>query len=48
MGFALVTAVAALLAGAMASVAGFGIGSILTPLLALRVGSRSPPSPFRT
>ena len=40
MGFALVTAVAALLAGAMASVAGFGIGSILTPLLALRVGTR--------
>lgn len=33
-------AVAALLAGAIASVAGFGIGSILTPLLAIRVGTK--------
>jgi uncharacterized protein len=31
-------AVAAMFAGAIASVAGFGIGSILTPLLAIRVG----------
>ena len=31
---------AALVAGAIASVAGFGIGSILTPVLALRVGMR--------
>ena len=33
-------AVAATLAGATASVAGFGIGSILTPLLAIRVGTK--------
>ena len=33
-------AVAATLAGAIASVAGFGIGSILTPLLAIRVGTK--------
>jgi uncharacterized membrane protein YfcA len=32
--------VAATLAGAIASVAGFGIGSILTPLLAVRVGTK--------
>jgi len=32
--------VAATLAGAIASVAGFGIGSILTPLLAIRVGTK--------
>lgn len=32
--------VAATLAGAMASVAGFGIGSILTPLLAIRAGTK--------
>lgn len=31
---------AALLAGAVASLAGFGIGSILTPLLALSVGTK--------
>jgi uncharacterized protein len=31
---------AATLAGAIASVAGFGIGSILTPLLAIRVGTK--------
>jgi uncharacterized membrane protein YfcA len=31
---------AAALAGAIASVAGFGIGSILTPLLAIRVGTK--------
>lgn len=33
-------AVAATLAGAIASVAGFGIGSILTPLLAISVGTK--------
>jgi len=32
--------VAATLAGAIASVAGFGIGSILTPLLAIRAGTK--------
>jgi uncharacterized protein len=31
---------AALLAGAIASVSGFGIGSILTPLLALKLGTK--------
>src|SRR5262245_10850354 len=33
-------ALAGVLAGAVASVAGFGIGSILTPLFAARVGTR--------
>lgn len=33
-------ALVAFAAGAVASVAGFGIGSLLTPLLALRVGTR--------
>jgi uncharacterized protein len=33
-------ALAGLLAGAIASVAGFGIGSVLTPLLAARTGTR--------
>ncbi len=37
---ALVIALAAFLAGAIASVAGFGIGSILTPLLSLQAGTR--------
>src|ERR1700680_3706716 len=36
---ALIT-IAAILAGGIASIAGFGIGSILTPLLALRVGTK--------
>lgn len=40
MAFDTLIAVAATLAGAIASVAGFGIGSILTPLLALRVGTK--------
>jgi uncharacterized membrane protein YfcA len=40
MAFDALIAVAATLAGAIASVAGFGIGSILTPLLALRVGTK--------
>ncbi|HEU4414943.1 MAG TPA: hypothetical protein VFT65_09200 [Candidatus Angelobacter sp.] len=31
---------AAALAGAIASLAGFGIGSVLTPLLALSVGTK--------
>src|SRR3954454_7577854 len=31
----------ALAAGAIASVSGFGIGSLLTPLLALRVGTKT-------
>jgi uncharacterized protein len=33
-------AAAAVIAGAIASIAGFGIGSILTPLLALRAGTK--------
>src|ERR1700739_2051840 len=36
---ALIT-VAALVAAAVASIAGFGVGSILTPLLAIRVGTK--------
>src|SRR4051812_21395574 len=36
--FAVLMAFAGLLAGAIASVSGFGIGSVLTPLLAARVG----------
>jgi uncharacterized membrane protein YfcA len=31
---------ASLIAGAVASIAGFGVGSILTPLLAIRVGTK--------
>lgn len=38
--FHVAVVVAALLAGAIASIAGFGIGSILTPLLAVRVGTK--------
>ena len=38
--FHIAVLVAALLAGAIASVAGFGIGSILTPLLAVRLGTK--------
>jgi len=38
--FPTLIAVAATLAGGIASVAGFGIGSILTPLLAIRVGTK--------
>jgi len=40
MGFEMLAFVAAVAAGAIASVAGFGIGSVLTPLLALRLGMR--------
>src|SRR5689334_13432473 len=40
MGFGIAVGLAALVAGAIASIAGFGIGSILTPLLAGRLGTR--------
>jgi uncharacterized membrane protein YfcA len=36
----LVVAVVSVLAGAIASVSGFGIGSLLTPLLAVRIGTK--------
>lgn len=36
--FQIILAVVAIVAGAVASLAGFGIGSLLTPLLALRTG----------
>lgn len=39
MTFAIVVAVVGVLAGAIASVSGFGIGSFMTPLLALRIGT---------
>jgi uncharacterized protein len=38
--FSLLPAAVAVLAGAIASVSGFGIGSLLTPLLAVRVGTK--------
>ena len=38
--FELIVFAAAVAAGAIASVAGFGIGSVLTPLLAVRVGTQ--------
>ena len=38
--FPLLLAIASLLAGAIAAVTGFGIGSLLTPVLALRVGTK--------
>src|SRR5262245_63233217 len=40
MGFDLILIVAGLLAGALAAVTGFGIGSLLTPVLALSVDTR--------
>ena len=40
MTFTLIVALASVLAGAIASVVGFGIGSLLTPLLAVRVGTQ--------
>jgi len=40
MTFEVVAAAAAFVAGAIASIAGFGIGSMLTPLLALRLGTK--------
>src|ERR671937_665670 len=38
--FDLAIAAAAFVAGAIASIAGFGIGSILTPLLTIRIGAK--------
>lgn len=38
--YALIVAVASVVAGAIASVVGFGIGSVLTPLFAVRVGAQ--------
>jgi len=38
--FPLVTAIVGVVAGGIAAVAGFGIGSLLTPLLALQVGTK--------
>ena len=38
--FALVWLVAAVIGGGIASVAGFGIGSILTPTLAVKLGTK--------
>jgi uncharacterized membrane protein YfcA len=38
--FLLLMAAAGVVAGAIASVSGFGIGSVLTPLLSLRVGTK--------
>jgi uncharacterized membrane protein YfcA len=40
MGFAALVGIAGLVAGAIASVAGFGIGSILTPVIALQTGTK--------
>lgn len=40
-GFDVLLVVASVFAGAVASVTGFGIGSILTPLLALQVGTKA-------
>jgi len=39
-GFSVIIAIASVVAGAIAAVAGFGIGSILTPLMALRVDTK--------
>lgn len=38
MGYLIVVAIVSILAGATAGVAGFGIGSLLTPLIAIQVG----------
>lgn len=40
MAFEALITIAAIIAGGIASIAGFGIGSILTPLLAIRVGTK--------
>jgi uncharacterized membrane protein YfcA len=40
MAFAILLALAGFVAGGIASVAGFGIGSVLTPLLALQTGTK--------
>jgi len=39
-GFELAVAASAVLAGVIASIAGFGIGSVLTPILALELGTK--------
>lgn len=41
LGFDAIIAPAAVVAGSIASIAGFGIGSILTPLIALRHGMKA-------
>jgi len=41
MGFAITLAIGAIVAGAIATVAGFGIGSILTPLIALHADTKA-------
>jgi len=41
MAFDLVVAVAALLAGVVAAISGFGIGSLLTPAFALQAGTKA-------
>ena len=38
--FTIIVAVVGIIAGAIAAVAGFGIGSLLTPLLALQIGTK--------
>jgi len=40
-GFAVIIAIGSVVAGAVAAVAGFGIGSILTPLMALRADTKT-------
>ena len=40
MAFDALVTIAAIIAGGIASIAGFGIGSILTPLLSIRVGTK--------
>jgi len=40
MGFALILAIVAVIAGAIAAVTGFGAGSLLTPVLALETGTK--------
>ncbi len=41
LGFDVIVAAVAVIAGSIASVAGFGIGSILTPLIAVQYGMKS-------
>lgn len=48
MTFLMLMAVAELSAGAVATVSGFGIGSLLTPLLSLWVGTKLPTSSRRS
>ncbi|HVP48217.1 MAG TPA: sulfite exporter TauE/SafE family protein [Bryobacteraceae bacterium] len=40
MGFAVIVGIVAAVGGAIASLAGFGIGSVLTPVIALRAGTK--------